>query len=520
MKGKQFLLVYPEIPDTYWSFRYTLRFIDKKALMLPLGLATIAGLVPNTYSLKAVDMNVSPLRDQDIAEADLILISAMLVQKQSFLDVLRRCKALGTPVAVGGPYPTSCFEELRSLPPAEKPDFFILNEGEITFPQFLQDWERGTPREVYQSTEKPSLDQIPLPRFDLFDLNAYNVLPLQFSRGCPYDCEFCDIVSLFGHVPRTKPPARFLEELESALDLGFEGNVFIVDDNFIGNRKRVKELLSFLIRWQKEKGYPVQFCTEASIDLAKDEELLDQMVQAGFYMVFLGIETPQESSLKEAGKIQNLRIDMAESVRKIQSRGIEVTGGFIMGFDSDPPDIAERQIHFIQELAIPTAMVGLLTALPGTRLHQRLLQEGRLLKTASGNNTHELDLNFEPRHPRQLLIQGYQRLLAEIYKPRVYFKRCLELLGRLPYQTTPLGQERKKDTISFKNIKILLRSFLKQTFSPYGLSYLSYFFRALRKYPDKIVWIVSFAVQGHHFFKITREIVTIVPQHEGIYRKS
>ena len=474
--------------------------------MLPLGLATIGGMVGKGYTLSAVDLNVSDLSDTQIREADLVLVSSMLIQKESFHRVIQRCKGLGKPVAVGGPYPTECVEELALLPPDQRPDFFILDEGEVTFPLFLKDWEKGTPQFLYRSKEKPSLDKAPIPRFDLFDLNAYNVLPLQFSRGCPFDCEFCDIVHLFGHIPRTKSPAQFLTELETALNLGFEGNVFIVDDNFIGNRKRVKELLRALIPWQEAHQYPVQFCTEASIDLAKDDELLDLMVEAGFYMVFLGLETPLEHSLEEAGKVQNLKTNVVESVRKIQSQGIEVTGGFIIGFDSDPLDIADHQIKFIQELAVPTAMVGLLTALPGTRLYDRLVREGRLLHNPSGNNTHDLEMNFIPHQPMERIIQSYRKLLKEIYKPKAYFKRCLKFLNRLPEKIRHVDTCRW-GTFSLRNLAILLRSFCKQTFSWYGFSYLSYILRALKRHPDKIVQIVSFAVQGHHLLELTRRIL-------------
>lgn len=507
MPNNHFLLVYPEFPETFWSFKHTLQFIGKKALMPPLGLATIAGMVGKGYSLSAVDLNVSALSDAQILEADLVLVSSMLIQKESFLQVIQRCKELGKPVAVGGPYPTECVEELAGLPSHQRPDYFILDEGEVTFPPFLRDWEAGHPKPLYRSKEKPSLERAPIPRFDLFDLQAYNVLPLQFSRGCPFDCEFCDIVHLFGRVPRTKSPTQFLTELDTALQVGFKGNVFIVDDNFIGNRKKVKELLRALVSWQEAHQYPVQFCTEASIDLAKDEELLDLMVQAGFYMVFLGLETPMEHSLEEAGKVQNLKTNIVESVKKIQSRGIEVTGGFIIGFDSDPPDIAEHQIKFIDELAVPTAMVGLLTALPGTRLYDRLVQERRLLNTATGNNTHQLEMNFIPRLPMQRLIQSYRKLLREIYKPKAYFKRCLEFLNRLPKKVMFSTTYHRSGTFSFQNMAILIRSFFKQTFSWYGVSYLFYILRALKQHPNKIVQIVSFAVQGHHLLTLTRRIL-------------
>ncbi|MFQ3619762.1 MAG: B12-binding domain-containing radical SAM protein [Spirochaetales bacterium] len=518
MPKNKFLFVYPKVPETYWSFKHTLSLINKKALMLPLGLATVAGLVDKAYSVTGVDVNVTPLKDSHIEEADLVLVSAMLIQKQSFLEIVHRCKEKGKPVAVGGPYPTESLEELQSLPSSYRPDYFILNEGEVTFPQFLKDWEQGKPREIYQSSEKPSLDRCPLPRFDLFNLPAYNVLPLQFSRGCPFDCEFCDIVHLFGRVPRTKPPEQFLTELNTALQLGFRGNVFVVDDNFIGNRTKVKELLRAIIQWQKEHKYPVGFSTEASVDLAKDEELLELMVQARFTMVFIGLETPILSSLQEAGKVQNLKNSVIESVRKIQLRGIEVTGGFILGFDSDPEDIAQHQIHFIEELAIPTAMVGLLTALPGTKLYHRLVQEGRIISNASGNNTHTFAVNFKPKLSVSLLLENYRKVISSIYHPKAYFNRCIEFLNRLPKIKASSSSILQEKRVNWGNLKVLFRSLLRQALSWYGLRYLYYLFRALKAHPDKIVPIISFAVQGHHLLQISRKLLRSPTPSGGIYR--
>ena len=496
---KTFLLVYPETPDTYWSYRYALPFIGKRALMPPLGLATIAAMIPDGHRLRIVDLNVERLRDAEIAAADLVLASAMIVQRKPLERLIARCNRIGTPVAVGGPYATSCPE---ALPGA---DHLVLGEGEVSFPPFLRDFLNGGAQRRYECDARPEMECSPVPRFDLLPMQWYDSLPLQFSRGCPFNCEFCDIVQLFGHRPRVKSPAQFLRELDAAYRTGFTGSLFIVDDNFIGNRRGVKALLAEIGRWQRERGYPYQLCTEASIDLAEDTELLDLMVAAGFVMVFVGIETPVADSLQAVGKSQNLRGDVAQSVRAIQERGIEVTGGFIIGFDSDPPEIFNLQVEFIQELAIPTAMVGLLMALPNTALYHRLEREGRIRFEANGNNTHATLVNFEPVLPMELLETGYRRVLESVYEPRAYFARCLELLKRSPRRGE--GPPRSGPPIRLREVIGLVQSLVRQTFSHYGPAYLAYLIRGISMRPDLFARVVTRAVIGHHFFMMTRKTV-------------
>ena len=496
--GLKVLMVYPDMPPTYWSMRYALPFIGRKAAFPPLGLLTVAALLPPDAEVSLVDLNVAPLTDAAIARADLVFVSAMIVQKESLAQVVQRCNALGTLVVAGGPYPTSCHDQIPGV------DHFVLNEAEVTLPAFLQDFAQGRAGAVYASTEKADLTRTPAPRFDLVRRQDYAQMALQFSRGCPYNCEFCDIIELFGRRPRTKSPAQFLSEMDLLYEQGWRGSLFLVDDNFIGNRREVRALLPELARWQRERHHPYTLFTEASLDLAADEPLMDLMVQAGFNMVFTGIETPDPCTLKAMGKAQNLKADMLASVRTLQRKGLEVTGGFIVGFDTDAGDIFERQIRFIQEAAIPTAMVGLLTALPNTQLHARLQAEGRLTRASSGgNNTHDLRLNFVPRMEARMLIEGYQRILAEIYRPDRYFERCLRLLRTLKRHRASARR------VHLKEIRAFLHSLVVQTFSRYSWAYWTYLLRGFFTRPLLLAETVTMAVKGHHYFKMTRSLMEL-----------
>jgi radical SAM superfamily enzyme YgiQ (UPF0313 family) len=430
------LLVYPEFPDTFWSFNHALRFIRKKASNPPLGLLTIAALLPEDWEPRLVDTNVAPLAAQDLAWADLVLISAMVVQRQSAQQIIARCKAAGKTVVAGGPLFTGEYESFPIV------DHFVLNEGEITLPQFLADWERGEARRLYATTEFADIRQSPVPRWELIDPDQYVTMAVQFSRGCPYDCEFCNITALLGRRPRTKSAAQITAELDALVALGWRGPVFFVDDNFIGNKRQIKEeVLPALIAWRQGRtGLP--FNTEASINLADDPELMRLMAEAGFTAVFVGIETPDENSLAECNKFQNRGRDLVESVRRIQRAGMEVQGGFIVGFDSDTPSIFQRQVEFIQRSGIVTAMVGLLQAPAGTRLYRRLKDEGRLLGEMSGDNA-DGSTNIIPRMDMDLLQKGYTFILEQIYSPRLYYDRAIAFLKevRLPTATIPLSAE-------------------------------------------------------------------------------
>ncbi|MBN2251099.1 MAG: B12-binding domain-containing radical SAM protein [Candidatus Altiarchaeota archaeon] len=489
------LMVYPKIPTTYWSFEHALPFIGKKSAIPPLGLLTVAAMLPPNYEVRLVDLNVTRLVREDIEEADIVFISAMIIQKESFEEIIALCGECARPVVAGGPYPISLYREIEGV------DFFVLDEAELTLPRFLEDLEAGQPQKLYRDSGRPDISRTPVPRFDLIDVGAYDSMPLQYSRGCPYNCEFCDIIEMFGHVQRTKTAEQFLRELDAVRDSGFRGSLFIVDDNFVGNHRKVKELLRSIITWQKRHGFPFAFLTEASIDLARDDELLDLMVEAGFNMVFVGIETPDEDTLAHTQKRQNLQAPLLESVEKIQRRGVEVTGGFILGFDTDAADIFDRQIDFIQQAGIPVAMVGLLNALPNTQLGRRLEKEGRLKRgTITGNNTHTLGMNFVPRMPENTLIDGYKRVLTDLYSPRRYFERCLTLLRRLP------SRSKAGRSTSWVEIKALLLSLLRQGFSSYGLCYWRYMVAALLIRPTRFPDAVALAIKGFHFFAITGEI--------------
>ncbi|MEJ2657206.1 MAG: radical SAM protein [Desulfobacterales bacterium] len=496
-KYQNILLVYPKVPsNTYWSFKHALKFIRKKCSMPPLGLLTISAHFPDTFNLKLVDMNVGPLNDNDIKWADAVFISAMIVQKNSMQEVIRRCRRFDKTIVAGGPFPTSNHEDIMGV------DHFLIGEVDQTLTDFLKDLENGVAKSVYPKPPYPDITNLPVPRFDLVDLSAYGSMAIQYSRGCPFHCEFCDIWTIYGNKPRLKSTGIILHELDALFDLGWRGPVFIVDDNFIGNKKQVKaNLLPALKSWQSDHDYPFHFFTEASINMGADEALLAAMREAGFNQVFIGIETPDPEGLKETGKIQNLNSDMELSIRTIQRHGMEVTAGFIVGFDNDKEDIFDRQIAFIQQNAIPKAMIGFLNALPGTRLYQRLMAEGRILKDSIGNNTHNMTINFKTVMDPRRLRDGYNKILTYIYDFNLknYFDRCSRFLDNIEYTD---HYQRK---IHFREVKIFFRSIFWQPFTPYGIQYLKFIFRNMVKHPGIFGEAVTLSISGHHFHTITQQ---------------
>ena len=484
------LLINPEFPDTYWSFRHALPFEGKRCAFPPLGLLTVAALLPAQWEQRLVDLNVQSLKTADIDWADMIFATAMLVQKDSLKQVVNRCKARGKRVVLGGPYVTTTIEDLPDA------DHIFVGEAETTLPQFVKDLANGVAKPRYEAVERPPLSATPLAHFHLANLKRYSAMSVQYSRGCPFSCEFCDIIEIYGRVPRTKSPQQMLAEFQALLDLNWRGTVFVVDDNFIGNKKNVRQLLPELAKWQKKHGYPFSLLTESSVNLADDEQLLDSMREAGFRRVFLGIETPVTESLKEAQKSQN-RGNLLESVSKIQSYGMEVMAGFIVGFDNDPADVFERQIDFIRKSAVPLAMVGLLNALPETQLWKRLEREGRLLGEASGNNTN-CSLNFKTRMDPARLIQGYQSIMQTIYSPREYYQRALDSMKRTAQHfVEPQHYNIVSAITAFARVMVKLGIVDGER-----KEFWRFFTKALLKHHDKLAETLRLAAMGYHFRKL------------------
>ena len=489
------LLVYPQYPDTFWSFKYALKFIDRKASFPPLGLLTVAAMLPDDWEKRLVDMNVRELGDADIRRADLVFVSAMTVQRDSAREVLARCRSLGVKTVAGGPLFTTCFHDFPEV------DHLLLGEAEVVLPPFLEELEQGAPRPIYASEQRADVKETPIPLWELADPRQYAAMNIQYSRGCPFDCEFCDITSLFGHKPRTKKVPQLIAELESLYLKGWRGAVFFVDDNFIGDRRKLKkELLPALSDWMEGRGHPFYFYTEASIDLADDADLMQMMVKAGFQEVFIGIETPHEGGLTESGKMQNSNRDLLASVKKIQRGGLQVMGGFIVGFDSDPPTIFDSQIRFIQESGIATAMVGVLTALRGTRLYQRLEREGRLLGDANGNNT-AITLNFAPRMEPAALIDGYLAILDAVYLPRNYYRRVISMFKE--YRPLHQGSFHYQRGYAGALLKSMLRLGILGRERVY---FWQLFFWSLVHRPRLFPLAITYAVYGFHFRKVAQQL--------------
>lgn len=495
-RNVKILLVYPKYPDTFWSFTHALKFVSKKASFPPLGLLTVAAMLPGEWEKKLVDMNVGELTDKDIAWADYVFISAMVVQKASVKEVLERCRSLGVKTVAGGPLFTTGYDEFDNV------DHFVLGEAEVTLKPFLDDLAAGKPEHLYTSAEQPAISETPVPLWSLITMKHYSSMNIQYSRGCPFDCEFCDIVLLNGHTPRTKSREQMITELNALYDSGWRSGVFIVDDNFIGNKKKLKkEILPALIDWSNRKKYPFSFYTEASINLSDDEELMDMMIKAGFDRVFIGIETPNEDSLAECNKYQNKNRDLTASVKLLQNHGFEVQGGFIVGFDSDPASIFRSQINFIQKSGIVTAMVGLLNAPKGTKLYHRLKKEDRLLKDITGDNT-DYSINFVPKMNYDTLIQGYKNILDNIYSPKQYYERVRIFLN----EYNPPQMKNKVTRLRLYHIEGFFKSAWLLGIKEKGRRYywklvLSTLFKKPRAFPLS----VTLSVFGFHFRKVAEK---------------
>lgn len=487
------LLVYPRYPETFWSFKHALKFIFKQATNPPLGLMTVAALLPPSWPKKLVDLNAQQLKDRDLKWADLVFISAMSIQRESARAIIDRCRKLGVKTVCGGPLFTTSPQDF------ENADYLVLNEAEINLPRFLADLQAGRPVHRYDDPARADITKTPAPLWRLIKNRRYATMNVQYSRGCPFDCEFCDITLLYGHTPRTKTSVQLLAELNGLYQTGWRGPVFFVDDNFIGNKRKLKaEILPALAEWMEQRHHPFAFITQASMELADDEELVRLMTRAGFDTVFVGVETPNEESLQECGKHHNQHRNLMAGIKKLQARGLQVMGGFIVGFDSDPVTIFERQIRFIQKSGIVTAMVSLLNALRGTKLYQRLSREQRLVAEDHTGSSIDCAINFKPRMNRERLIAGYQRIAKTLYTPKYYYERVRTFLRqyRPPVKKTRFRFDLRA-LVAFTRSNIQLGLIGRERLHYWRLLCWTMF-----KSPRLIGMSVSFAIYGFHFRKI------------------
>lgn len=489
------LLLYPKFPKTFWSFKYAIPFIGKKSVFPPFGLLTVAALLPSDWEKKLIDLNVQKLNEKDLQWADLVFISAMVIQKESVKKVIKLIKRFDKKIIAGGPLFTTGHEEFL-----ENIDYFVLGEGEATLPLFIEDFKTGDLKKIYKPNRWPDISKAPIPSWELIDMKKYASMGIQLSRGCPFNCEFCDIILLNGRTPRVKNKEQILNELNTLYQRGWRGSVFFVDDNFLGNKLKLKgEILPAIIKWMEEKKYPFIFNTQISINLADDKELMELMTKAGFTTVFIGIESPNEESLKECGKFQNINRNLLESVRIIQNHGLQVQAGFILGFDKDTPSIFDRMILFVQRSGILTAMVGLLQAAPKTRLWERLKMEKRLLKQPTGDNT-DCTINFRPKMKLDSLIKGYKRVITNIYSPKNYYQRLI----------TFLKEYRPKGNANYRLTLNQFLAFLKSIWilgikEKERLYYWKILFWSLSRKPKLFPITVEMIIKGFHFRKISEE---------------
>ncbi|MCF8083205.1 MAG: B12-binding domain-containing radical SAM protein [Deltaproteobacteria bacterium] len=483
------LLIYPMFPDTFWSFKYALKFVHRKAANPPLGLLTVAAMLPDEFQTRLVDVNVDTLTDEALSWADMAFIGGMTIQRNSARQIITRCKAAGLRIVAGGPLFTSEFDQFEDV------DHFVLNEAELTLPLFLADLDKGCAKHVYETVEHCDIRTTPPPRWELIEFGDYASMNIQFSRGCPFNCEFCNVTALFGHRVRFKTAEQIIAELDGLYDQGWRGQVFFVDDNFIGNKAYLKaHLLPALIQWQSGKR-EIPFNTEASVNLADDPALMELMVKAGFDSVFIGIETPDEAGLAECNKQQNKNRDLIESIKLIQRAGLQVQGGFIVGFDSDTNSIFQRQIDFIQKSGIVTAMVGLLNAPPGTKLFERMKKEGRLTGLMSGDNV-DGSTNILPKMGLDTLREGYRGMLHHIYAPKHYYRRAKTFLQeyKRPEISTPLDFQR---ALAVVRATVRLGILGRERFQ-----YWKILFWTLFRRPKLLPLTITIAIYGYHFRKV------------------
>ena len=497
------LLIYPEFPDTYWSFKHALKFLGKRAAQPPLGLMTVAALLPASWKKRLVDTNVERLTDRDLAWADVVLLSGMHIQRDSLAAIVERCRASRLRTVVGGPIASSLsFADLKA-------DHVVIGEAEALIAGLARDLEQGMAKPVYQAAERPEMTTSPPPDLSLIKMHCYSTMAVQYSRGCPFNCEFCDIIEIYGRRPRTKAVAQVLAELDQLRAAGWRETVFIVDDNFIGNKARAKELCVALAEWRSQFKTSFDFNTEASLNLADDPELMQLMKDAGFVSVFLGIETPDDSGLIASNKLQNTRRSMLESIATIQSYGMQVMGGFILGFDTDRDDIFDRMVEFIQKSGLPIAMVGLLQAMPGTQLFRRLGREGRIVDAGGGDNTGD-KLNFHPNMDAAKLIEGYRSVLKRIYSSAAYYERVKLYLSRTQPKPTRKNSEpgaSRQRWLTRGNARAFVTSIVRQgVFGRQRWSYWKFLLTVAMRYRHCVGAAMTMAVMGYHLQVMTRRL--------------
>ena len=495
------LMVWPRFPSSFWSFDGILDLVPIETDQPPLGLLTVAALCPKNWTLRLIDRSFEDLLDTDILWADLVMVSGMRVQKDDIRETLLRARALGKRTMIGGPFASSEPELLLSLA-----DHLVVGEPDEIFHEIAADVERGSAKRLYVVKDKPDVSKTPPPRFDLLKIEKYASMAVQFSRGCPFQCEFCDIITIYGRKPRTKRPSQLLAELDVLFELGWREQVFIVDDNFIGNHKLALELALKLEEWQKSHDYALLFYTEASIDLAQRPGLIEAMVKANFFYVFIGIESPSPKSLIEAKKFQNLRRDPLESIRFIQSEGLWVTAGFIIGFDSDTEEIFEQQRDFIERAAIPWAMAGFLQAPPSTPLFDRMLKEGRLLMESTATSNFDPP-NFRTLLPLSVLLEGYRGILVSLYGASAFYDRCYRSL----LQWNSRKPQKPPEIALLPTLGIVVRSIVHQgILSSYRKAYWKFLLRLAARWslnPPKFSLGFAMLLSGHHFIRYARNVV-------------
>ena len=504
-KNMNILLINPEVPNTFWSLKTALKFVSKKAVLPPMGLLTVAAMLPGSFEKKLIDMNTTRLRDRYLKWADMVFLTGMAIQKKSVDHVIERCKRLNVKIVAGGPLFSAFPENYLNV------DHLVLKEAEITLPAFLKDLEKGCPEPFYTTRDRPNLKETPIPQWNLINMKKYALMGIQYSRGCPFNCDFCDVTRLFGHTLRTKTTEQIIAELESLYSAGWRGELFFVDDNFIGKKTVLKkELLPAMIQWMKQKNYPFCFNTQASMNLADDEELISMMVQAGFACVFIGIESPDETSLTECNKIQNTGRDIVEAVKKMQQFGLEVQAGFIVGFDSDKPSVFDSMIKLIQDSGVVTAMVGLLNAPRGTKLYKKMMLENRLTKTPTGDNM-DCTINFVPQMDIQQLLNGYQKVLNTIYSQKHYYKRIRTFLENYNFKDVNLPP------IRYSDVKAFFRAMWRIGLVEKGkYHYWKLIIWSLKK-PQRLPLAVRYSIYGFHFRKMLKNLH---PQIEELHQNN